>query len=652
MIRPIRRLLLTIAFLAGAVPLFAQEVLNELQFNPVVMEKAHQPALFKAAGLDTIPVGLPFFDDFSSNSTFPSYDRWIDRTTFVNNDLAVFPVNIGAVTFDAISDSGTMYPWAVPGPATFIADHLTSRYIRLDSVFQPVPRKLVPADSVYLSFFYQPQGRAKAPQEADSLVLEFLEIPAHDTIILEDTIHLPDRWRQMWQSEGMPLDTFYRYNEQWFVQVMVPVTDTLFLKKNFRFRFYNYVSLASSSQPDWQSNASQWNIDMVYLNLGRNMYDTVYPEMRFVYPPPSLLNKYESMPYKQYCNDPSGLIKDTLDMLMTNRDIIPHMSSYGYNVSNPSTGFSKSYSGGSYNVQPYMVSPYVTFQKFAHPEVPFVIPIGTGDSAVFTMKHTFGAPGSGLGDTITGYQRFYNYFAYDNGTPEASYGLQRKGMELAVRFRMNLSPDTLRAVRMYFNRTLSNASMQFFELTVWNDNDNKPGNILYSAMAYPKYADSINKFVTYHLDPPLVVTGTFYIGWIQTTDDNLSVGFDRYNNSQSEILYKLGATWTPTAYSGSVMIRPVVGKPIPLSTDEPKPVETSLTVYPNPCNNGLLCLRGTDNLRAGATVRIFDITGALRLESPLTGTVDVRTMAPGLYILEVRSAGGPPAVTRFVVGRP
>ena len=85
MIRPIRRLLLTIAFLAGAVPLFAQEVLNELQFNPVVMEKAHQPALFKAAGLDTIPVGLPFFDDFSSNSTFPSYDRWIDRTTFVTD---------------------------------------------------------------------------------------------------------------------------------------------------------------------------------------------------------------------------------------------------------------------------------------------------------------------------------------------------------------------------------------------------------------------------------------------------------------------------------------------------------------------------------------------------------------------------------------
>jgi hypothetical protein len=645
-----------------AVAGLAQEIVTGMQFNPMVKAKAMEVnrSAYQDAGTDTIPVALPFFDDFSANKVFPSSSRWIDKFAFENDDLPVFPVNIGAMTLDAINDSGNMYPNAVPGPMEFIADHLTSRYIRLDSVFTPVPRALTVADSVYLSFFYQPQGRASvAPQKNDSLILEFLAIPGHDSIVPGDTITLPDLWRQMWFANGSRLDTFYLKNNKWFVQVMIPVTDPVFFTNKFRFRFYNYVSLASSSASSWQSNTAQWNLDNVYLNIGRDRYDTVYPELRFIYRPPSLLQRYESMPYPQYCDDPTNEIRDTIDVLMSNRDTLAHLSNYSYNVTRISGGFSQTYNGGSYNIQPFKVSPYVTWQKFAHPEVPFLLPIAQTDSAIFSMKHivSSGLPGSMIGDTMIGYQKMFNYFAYDDGTPEASYGLSYAGSRLAYRFSLNKSPDTLRAIRMYFNRTLSNTSQQFFYLCVWNDNAGKPGDTIYSDLVFPKYADSINKFVTYHLNPPLPVIGTFYVGWQQTTGDFLSIGFDRYNNSQDNIFWNVTGTWNTSAFSGSLMIRPVVGKPIPLGVDDIATTDLKINIYPNPCNASTINIsipKSIDNnLNSGnCDIIVSDMLGHIRLKTGYQSRIDVSGLASGLYFLEIRNRTGMRAgISKFIISR-
>ncbi len=640
---------------------FSQEILTGLQYNPMVMARAmeHNPKDYLKAGLDTIPVTLPFFDDFSANNVFPSSDRWIDHYAFENDDLAVYPVNLGAMTLDAINDSGNMYPTAVPGPMEFIADHLTSRYIRLDSVFTPVPRALTPADSIFLSFFYQPQGRGQAPQKNDSLILEFLVAPAHDSISPTDTVAVPDKWRKMWFANGMPLDTFtLRYNK-WFAQVMIPVHDPVFFKNTFRFRFLNYVSLASTSEPSWPSNTAQWNLDNVYLNSGRNRYDTVYPELRFVYRSPSLLKRYESMPYPQYCNDPTNEIKDTIDILMTNRDILPHISSYNYYFTSLAGSFSKSYSGGTYNIQSCYSVPYVTYQKFAHPAVPFLIPISEADSAVFLVRHVLNptVPGTVKGDTMQAYQKFYDYYAYDDGTPEASYGLSPAGSQLAYRFNLNKSPDTLRAIRFYFNKTLGNVSQQFFHLCVWNDNAGKPGKTIYSVLVMPKYADSINKFVTYHIYPPLAVTGTFYVGCIQTTDDNLSIGFDRYNNSQNEIFWNTNGIWNTSSMSGSLMIRPVVGKPIPLGSGELPAGEMKITLYPNPCNTNILHLHvpgipEQSRTSTEGTLVVSDLVGHVRMRTGYQQEIDVSALANGLYFLEIRNCSASRiGVAKFIISR-
>ncbi len=627
--------------------IFAQELLTGLQVNPVVKAKfeAYQASKLFSRTNDTTPVQLPFLDDFSANGVFPDNSRWIDRYAFENNDIPVYPINMGAVTLDAISDSGTLYAHAVPGPQAFIADHLTSRYIRLDSLFTPVPRKITPADSVYLSFYYQPQGRARAPQEADSLILQLLAQPAHDSITPDSTYQIPDRWNKVWFSTGMSLDTFYFKNNQWFVRVMIPITDLTYFTSKFRFQFFNYVSLASSAEPSWESNCDQWNIDQVYLNLNRSQSDTVFPELRFIYRPPSLLDRYESMPYPQYCDDPTNEVRDTLNIVMTNRDLVPHMSSYNYYISNPSGSFSKTYNGGNYNIQPYTEIPYVTYQKFAHPEFPFLLPIGSADSAIFLVKHVVReiTAGSVIGDTMESVQRFYNYFAYDDGTPDASYGLTPAGSQLAYRFKLNKSPDTLRAIRWYFNRTLSNESQQFFYMCVWNDNAGKPGDTIYSDLVLPKYADSLNKFVTYHLNPPLKVTGVFYVGWIQTTNENLSVGFDQYNNSQNEIFYNSNGTWNNSSYPGSLMIRPVVGKPIPVGQDDVYAEPTEIRIFPNPCTSGRIRIMIADRGRFstdGAEIRITDLAGHVMLRTRFTEEIDISGLTDGFYILTVQDVNG------------
>ncbi|MCK9204464.1 MAG: T9SS type A sorting domain-containing protein [Bacteroidales bacterium] len=644
-----RTLFFYMALLVAGTSAFAQEALTGLHFNPVVQEKVTEMSRLKYApgGTDTLPVNLPFFDDFSTNGVFPSALRWIDRYAFENNDFPVYPVNLGAVTLDAINDSGMIYRNAVPGPACFIADHLTSRYIRLDSILTPVPRSLGPADSVYLSFFYQPQGRGRPPQTSDSLILQFLVRPAHDSITPTDTTAIPDLWQKVWFANGMSLDTFYLQGNKYFRQVMVPVTDPRYFTNKFRFRFFNYVSLASSEEPSWQSNTDQWNLDNIYLNINREYTDTIYPEIRFIQRPPSMLKRYEQMPYPQYCDDPTNEISDTIDILISNRDLDSHLSSYNYYATDPGGAFSKTYDGGNYNIKTFYYNGYVTYQPFAHPPVPFLFPISASDSASFLITHIVKAndPGSALGDTMQSWQKFYNYFAYDDGTPEAGYGLTPAGSKLAYRFHLNKSPDTLRAVQVYFNRTLSNASNQWFYLCVWNDNAGTPGDTIYSDLVLPYYTDSLNKFITYHIYPPLRLTGTFYVGWIQTTNDNLNVGFDTYNNSQDEIFYNTMGEWDNSFFSGSLMMRPVVGKPIPLGTGEINPDRLEFGLYPNPCFSGKVNIRLPENdlIRAAsrhASLTIYNLIGQPVLKSAYTSSLDVANLPDGIYCISLTDHDG------------
>jgi hypothetical protein len=144
----------------------AQEVITGLVRNRQVAEARTaglQPAgpVMKAAAAEE-PVPLPFSDDFSSDTIFPSTARWSDMQAFINNTFSVRQPSAGIATLDCLDESGNLHHGA--SQAVFEADHLTSRAI--DLAYQP-------SVSFFLCFFFVAGGIADKPVADDCLTLRF-----------------------------------------------------------------------------------------------------------------------------------------------------------------------------------------------------------------------------------------------------------------------------------------------------------------------------------------------------------------------------------------------------------------------------------------------------------------------------------------------
>ncbi|HWY39127.1 MAG TPA: hypothetical protein VNY73_11245, partial [Bacteroidia bacterium] len=161
-------------FLTGSFSAWAQgEELRPLGGNSILMyhqQKSTHNDARKAAATATY---LPFFDDFSYNGPYADTNRWnMYKSVFVNHTYPIAPPTIGVVTFDGLARNG--YPYNIYATTgSFLSDTLLSVPIRLDftDATQTVP--LSPADSIYLSFYYQAKGRGDVPEPNDVLNLFF-----------------------------------------------------------------------------------------------------------------------------------------------------------------------------------------------------------------------------------------------------------------------------------------------------------------------------------------------------------------------------------------------------------------------------------------------------------------------------------------------
>ena len=126
---------------------------------------------------------------------------------------------------------------------------------------------------------------------------------------------------------------------------------------------------------------------------------------------------------------------------------------------------------------------------------PFAFPTNNDDSARFTVKHFITQKGDN--DTVLFQQKFYNYYAYDDGTAEYGYGLNASGGKIAMRFSL-AKADTLRGVQMYFNPIIQNVSSRHFKIMVWNSISPSENIIYQGPEVNPVYGDSLNAFNTYY----------------------------------------------------------------------------------------------------------------------------------------------------------
>ncbi len=634
--------ILFIIALSFALNGLAQEVITPMTYNPAYKnaKRSSIPNKSNTKG-GNIAVKLPFIDDFSRPGIFPYQDLWKDQNVFINKSFGVNPPSFGVATFDATNDTGGVYSHLSSAPS--VADTLCSNDIRLDSNFSS-NSILSPADSVYISFYIQPQGMGDDPQKDDSIVLQFY---APKT----------GQWSSVWHMPGMPLDTFIAKFGTDFLQVLIPIKDTIYFGADFKFRFYNYASIANTTIPSWRSGMyDHWNLDYVYLDANLS-YDSIYKkDIAISGNVSTLLTNYQSMPWNQFKANSSAEMDHAKEIRynklggpLDSANVAQFFSiqnlddkSYFYPFPNPSSVnmitdfriFKPNYSTYAFNSN---ASPYADFQ------------------VVFNMLATPDI--NRYNDTLKFFQRFYNYYAYDDGIPEAGYGLSVSYGRLAIQFKAN-TPDSIQSVQFYFNQTIGLSNQQYFHLSIWSDNNGTPGTLLYEQKNMrPEFEDKLFQFYTYKLDQAVAVSGTFYVGWRQTTQDNLNVGWDRNNDKQTKVFYNTTGVWYNSSFHGCTMIRPILGTEDEAYLGVSKSVESNpieLIIAPNPVYGSQLhlILKDEDRIKSQYHIRVFNITGQLVKDVPFNTSIDVSNLQSGIYFLQLLSENGSTeSVQKFIINR-
>jgi hypothetical protein len=259
-------------------------------------------------------------------------------------------------------------------------------------------------------------------------------------------------------------------------------------------------------------------------------------------------------------------------------------------------------------------------------------------------------------DSCVFYQRFYNYYAYDDGMPEAGYGLSISDGRLAYQFTLDV-PDTLKSIQMFFNQTIGNANQQYFYLTVWDDNNGIPGSVIYEQSGRrPEFEGDLFRYHTYELNEPLAVTGTFYIGWRQTTKDNLNIGYDFNNPQGDKIFYNVTGNWYNVSWQGSLMMRPILGEKanahVGIEDEKVLDKNQSLHIFPNPASDQVqIQLQGIDNT-SDLQIEVWNLQGEIVRRQQFENTISVSDLSSGVYIIQVyNTAKGIRLMQKLIISR-
>jgi hypothetical protein len=449
-------------------------------------------------------------------------------------------------------------------------------------------------------------------------------------------------WERVWSTPGMDLKTFRDTYGVYFRQIRIPIVNEKYFNKGFQFRFRNYASLEyENNEPYWASNVDFWNID--YVRLDRNILakDTAIDDVAIVDNPGSILKNYTAMPWNQFKGNESKEMRSNFELKLTNLYNARKNTTYHYYVLDNNGDSIGYYTGETQNLDPFYQVGYQTASVHAKPIMAeIVFPNTNSDSVAIQIQHVFKEGGSGdknqKNDTAVFYQKFYNYYAYDDGIPEAGYLVfSLTNASLALGFTLN-KPDTLRAIDIYVNHTFNDVSNFNFTLTVWEDNDGKPGKE-YKFPVKPNFSNELYGFQRFFLIEPKAVSGRFYIGYQTTGGKLLNVGFDQNANNINHVFYKTTGKWEPDFRVGTPMLRPVLGKYFDAVSicEKEKETEWEVRIYPNPTKEQLHIEISQEMQQENIMISIFSVIGQKIYEGIYTPEISLSDYASGFYLLQI-----------------
>ncbi|MES2558192.1 MAG: T9SS type A sorting domain-containing protein [Bacteroidota bacterium] len=566
-------------------------------------------------------LAIPFIEDFSTSSLFPATRLWKDKQVYINNDFAIGQPSVNVATFDGLDFRGNPY-----GSGNGYNDTLTSQAINLSG--------LVRTDSVYLSFYIEPQGLGDKPNDTDSLILEFRSDRLNSSA-----------WQTVWNGSAKiyPVDTF--------TQISIFV-DSAYLHDDFQFRFKNIGSKTG--------NIDNWHLDYIRLDRGRRP-DEFYFDFALTNNPPSLLRNYSSMTRKQFSANPVAHTNSVQDINLRNNNTGPNPLNFARAVFEPSGARIDSFANSLGNV---------AGASTAKALVNSVVSLNTvvvADSLVFRSKYYVNSNNTidniSANDTLSVNTIFSNYFAYDDGTAEVGYGVKNKAGAVAIGYSLDV-PDTLFGMSMFFNQSSIDVSNQKFTLVVWSNigtNGNGTGEAPLKKVLQtrPTYTNTRNGFYYLQFDQPLALpAGTFYIGWEQSEIFNLNMGMDEnYVRNGSRInpnaYFKIDEVgiWERTALSGALMIRPIMGKwlnpPVGLA-HELVAEKLNVSLYPNPATSQVTIKLPN---KEQPYVELMDLTGKVIVAETISqNELHLPALSEGMYLVKVtQPSTGQTAIEKLLI---
>lgn len=539
----------------------------------------------------------------------PANILWVDNYAYINQTFPILPPSIGVATFDGLNQYGLPYNNSQIA-AWGVADYLTSKPLNLGG--------LANTDSVYLSFFYQPQGLGDWPNSIDSLQVEFFNFQT-------------SKWDVVWSTPGFatppnPVPAF----KQVFIEIPYSFVPT-YRYNGFRFRFKNYATLTG--------NNDHWHVDYVRLDKNRTLADTTINDIAFSYPYPNVLKNYEVITAKEMDNTE---LSDTISFAIVNNNTPQAINNP------PATEFTNN----NQQFSPSSVPLANSFSVFnaglittpeIYPATSFAT-IAAGDSIVIANKAYIGVSNTNTtNDTIENKLICNNILAYDDGSAEWGYGLNNIGTKM-FGYEFNLkNTDTLYGFQILYSHIDEKVDDLVFTFNLWDsiviNNPTYVANPVFSSpIKKPYYIDSINGFTTYKLDTPIALPKKFYFGWSQTDERNLQIGFDR--NSKKGVphmYYFANGVWNKsTLKTGSPMIRLILGHYYGTTSGIAEAEKMNITIYPNPAQNKLF-IQSDKNSNVLHTAVVYSITGQQLYNENLTdSSIDIAALPEGMYILQIK----------------
>jgi hypothetical protein len=609
--------------LFGLGPLASQaQVVGPLTADPA---RGAQPVSGSAIAQRGQALSLPFFDDFTTpQEGNPKVANWeTGGGVLVNNRLAFEPPTRGVATFDGLRRNGLSY--GSSGYGTL--DTLTSQPIDLSG--------RTAADQLYLGFFWQlgninpgQQPSSNSSTRTVNLRLEF-----------KDNTGV---WQQVWLAPSNGTRSPFR-------RKIINITQAQFLHSGFQFRFRATGNVAA--------NTDNWSLDYVRLAPlqpppPRVVVDTLYQDVAVSKPLSSLLARGTAMPVWQYnaAALPSSQLNAATSTTVNNLDksgIPTPLLATGawqqrptgplaaFPVTAPVTILSNQQQVAVTGNLTSVALPATAEQK----TIRHRIALNTSEVDPLTLPN----------DTISRDTQLSDYYAYDDGTAEATYAItpfDQPGIRYqALRFELN-RPDQVRSIRLKLTPVYPIAAGRQLTVTIWEANPAANGRPMDSPKASQSYVipatlPAGQEFIEVAFPSPVAVSGTFYAGFGHgstgtLTTNPIQIGYDLNNPLPADAFWQFIGAWAqPTAVfypTGAPMLRPVLTNNV--LAVAPASVAAAYALYPNPSADGQVQVQGRY-----AQAVVFDALGRAVWQQPAaqagSTTLDLKALPAGLYLVQL-----------------